>query len=805
MNAQPSLPTASEDGASPAELETKVLRIEVLLPGQPPCLDCAQRLRDLLLTRRGIRVAHLNPTQGALTLHYDPQLVSLAQVERMAHQAGAEVRHSFHHDTLAIEGMDCADCALKVEEGVGRLPGVFWSAVNLAAGTLRVEYNPQQVSLDEIVGRVHKLGYGVAERPPDAGPEAQGAPWRIWLQRRQAEATTLAAGLLLLLGAVSRVAPTPPWWGPVFYGLAILVAGAPLARKGWQSLRLARSLDINLLMTIAAVGAMAIGEWAEGAVVVFLFNIGELLESYTTGRARNAIRSLMSLAPAEAARLLPDGQEERVAVGSLAVGDVIVIRPGDRIPMDGLIAEGRSAVDQSAVTGESLPVERGPGAEVYAGSVNGSGALTVRVTRLASDNTIARMVHLVEEAQSQKARSQRFIDRFARVYTPAVVAAALVVALLPPLLGWGAFSQWLYRALVLLVISCPCALVISTPVAVAGAIANAARQGILIKGGVHLEDAARLQAIALDKTGTLTVGRPAVTEVVALNGMPAADVLALAAAVESRSEHPLAQAVVAKAAEWGLPIGAAQEVQALVGRGVQGRVDGVLVTVGSHPHFCETLPHAREVCDAAERLESAGSTALLVSREAEVVGVVGVADALRPEAPTVVQQLGNLGLRPRVMLTGDNAVVAQAVAQQAGLDDYRANLLPEAKVQAVAELAAAHGAVGMVGDGVNDAPALARATLGLAMGAAGTDQALETADVALMGDDLRLIPRLIALSRGAMHIVRQNVAAALLVKFTFLVLALLGRSTLWMAVFADTGVAVLVVLNAMRLLRWGRS
>lgn len=790
-------------------LGTKVLRIPSLLPVHADCSDCAARLRELLLAQEGVEVVHFDLAQGDLVIHYDPQALTAEEVERSARLAGREVAQRYRHAELSVEGMDCGDCALKLEQGLGRLEGILWTAVHFPSGTLRVGYDPEQVAPEDLVRRVKELGYWVAGGPAEAGqaenPLRKG--WK-WARRRSGEALLAAAVALALLGFLGQVAPVlgwetvPPWWEPLFFGMATVLAGAPLALRGVRTLWFARSLDVHLLMTVAVLGAMAIGEWAEGAVVVLLFHIGEFLEAYTAGRARQAIRSLMALVPEQAHRLRPEGGEEEVLVSQVGVGDLILVRPGERIPVDGVVVEGISAVDQSPVTGESMPVDRGPGGEVYAGSVNGEGVLVVRVARPARESAISRMARLVEEAQAQKARSQRFVDRFARWYTPAVVLLALLVATGPVLMGWGALSLWGYRALVLLVISCPCALVLATPVAVAAAIASAGRHGILIKGGIHLEDAARLRAVAFDKTGTLTYGKPSVSLVRPAPDHSVEDVLWLAAAVESRSEHPLAQAVVAEARARGVPVVPAREVHAVAGRGIEGSVDGHRVTVGSHPFFCQAVPHGDGVCRLAEEAERDGHTAILVARDGEVVGLVGVRDALRPEGKEAIRMLGDLGVRPRVMLTGDNEAVARAVAGQLGLDDVHANLLPEEKLEAVARLVEAHGAAAMVGDGVNDAPALARATVGIALGAAGTDQALETADVALMGDDLRLIPHLVRLSRWAMAVVRQNIAAALLVKGLFLALALAGRTTLWMAVFADTGVALLVVLNAMRLLRW---
>ncbi|MGC8838215.1 MAG: heavy metal translocating P-type ATPase [Anaerolineae bacterium] len=794
-------------------LGTKVLHIPLVLPMHADCPDCAARLRELLLAQEGVEVVHFDLARGDLVVHYDPRALTEEDVERAARLAGGEVVRRYRHAEFPLEGMDCADCALKLEQGVGRLEGVLWTAVHVPSGTLRVGYDPERVAPEDVARRVEALGYRVASGFAEANGE--GSPFRrglAWARRRAREAAIVGAAALALLGFSGEVASSllgwgvlPPWWQSVFFGAAAVLAGMPLAVRGVRVLWLAQSLSIDLLMTVAVLGAVAIGEWAEGAVVVLLFHLGEFLEAYTAERARQAIRSLMALVPERARRLRPDGGEEEVPVGQVDVGDRVLVRPGERIPVDGVVVEGASSVDQSPVTGESMPVDRGPGAEVYAGSVNGEGVLVVRVARPARESTVSRMVRLVEEAQAQKARSQRFVDRFARWYTPAVVLLAALLAVGPTLAGWGSFSLWVYRALVLLVIACPCALVLATPVAVAAAIASAGRHGILVKGGVHLEDTARLRAIAFDKTGTLTYGRPEVSLVMPVPGETAEEVLRLAAAVESRSGHPLAQAVVAEAEARGVPVVPADEVRAVVGRGVAGAVDGHQVAVGSHPFFCQAVPHGDEVCRLAEEMEGKGHTAILVARDGQVVGLVGLRDALRPESAEAVGMLGDLGVRPRVMLTGDNEAVAQVVAGEVGLDAFHANLLPEEKLEAVARLVEAHGVVAMVGDGVNDAPALARATVGIAMGAASTDQALETADVALMGDDLRLVPHLVRLSRWMMGIVRENVAAALLVKALFLALALAGRTTLWMAVFADTGVALLVVLNAMRLLRWRPS
>lgn len=743
--------------------------------------------------------------------------------------------------------MDCADCALKLEKGVHALDGVTACSVSFATTRMSLVYDPSRLNIDRVAQRVRSMGYAVApaNRPASASPGGWET-WRDRLRSRPRDAMTLLSGMLLALAAGASLANLSPALVTGLLAASILAGGVFIFRKAWSSLRINRELDINVLMTLAVVGAVIIGEWAEAGVVVFLFSLGEALEGYTMDRARNAIRSLMALAPAEATVLrpcldcaghlgqpLPDGgvyqggpcpwcepHELTVPVETLAVGDTVLVRAGERIPMDGVVRAGQSAVNQAPITGESLPVDKSPGADVFAGTINGAGALEIQVTRLAADNTLSRLIHLVEEAQAQKAPAQRWIDRFARVYTPAVVAIAAAVVLLPPLLlaqpllNTGDETGWLYRGLTLLVIACPCALVISTPVSIVSAISAAARRGVLIKGGVYLETLARVRVMALDKTGTLTQGRPALTNAQCIGhagpaGEPCLacdDLLALAAAVERRSEHPLASAVVRAAEARSLDgrYAAAAGVETLAGQGVRGQVNGQHVGVSSHRHVHDLhLGHDDNFCAQVQQIEAAGQTTMLLHDEQGIRGYLAVADQVRPGSAAAIAALKKTGIERVVMLTGDNAAAAQAIAAQLGIDDVRANLLPGDKVRAVEALLAEHGAVAMVGDGVNDAPALARATVGIAMGGAGSDQALETADVALMGDDLRLLPFLLRLSRQTRRVIVQNVAFSLGVKAVFLALALAGAATLWMAVFADVGASLLVILNGMRLLRAG--
>ncbi|MFQ6057647.1 MAG: heavy metal translocating P-type ATPase [Anaerolineae bacterium] len=512
-------------------IEKVKLEIPIMLPENGECERCITRLQEALLTHKGVAKVHVDRDQEPprLCLHYDPNLISLAQVEEAARQEGISIERRFHHELLDIEDMDCADCAQTLEKGVGRLDGVLWVAVNFATAKMRLEYHTDRIDRSAIVERIRELGYdvGVAVpgRPIPVETPSGLRGFLAFLRRRRRDTLTAISGLFILLAFSLGMAGVTTDITHAIYGLAILAGGYYVARSGIAALRTTKSLDMNFLMTVAILGAMVIGEWEEGALVVFLFSLGETLESYTLDRARNAIRSLMDLAPPEAT-MKQEGREKRVPVEQLKVGDIIIVRPGERVPMDGKIIKGASAVNQAPITGESVPVEKGPGHEVFAGSINGQGALEIQVTKLAKDNTLSRIIHMVEEAQAQKAPSQRFVDAFARYYTPAVVMGAVLIAAVPPLFFGQPFlsppngTGWLYRALVLLVIACPCALVISTPVSIVSAISNAAQKGVLIKGGAYLEEAARLKVIAFDKTGTLTRGEPAVTDVIALTPTP---------------------------------------------------------------------------------------------------------------------------------------------------------------------------------------------------------------------------------------------------------------------------------------------
>jgi Zn2+/Cd2+-exporting ATPase len=716
-----------------------------------------------------------------------------------------------------IEGMDCADCAVKIENGVRKLNHVKNVQINFATGWIQIE---GEAKPDQIRRRVEALGYRMLDpqsarkngRPSSSGHVVKNF-WQYLLNRPETR-LALIGGFLLALGFASGLAGVNSSIVRLVQIAALVIAGFPIARSGISNLFINRDFNISLLMTIAAIGAIIIGEIAEGATLIFLFAIAEALEGYTTDRARNVLAEMKHLAPETAIRIRPSG-DEVVPVEDLRIGDHILVRPGDRIPMDGVVVAGTTEVNQAPITGESMPVMKEAGSEIFAATINGGGEIKVKVTRLVQDTTLQRIIRRVAEAQSMRAPTQRFIDRFARIYTPAMVFVAFLVATLPPLLFAEPFFNtagergWLYRALALLVIACPCALVISAPVTILSAITQAARRGILIKGGAFLEALGDVRVVAFDKTGTLTHGEPAVTLVRSIDCETGElcercnDVLGLAYSLEQRSAHPLARAIVIAAEAQGMAgiFGPADDVRALPGRGVQGRIDGKMATIGSHHYFHTSHPHDVLLCDWASVAELEGQTAMLVSDGDRVRGVIAVADRIRSTSRAVVQNLHELDLKT-VMLTGDNATVAHAVAASVGIGIVRPGLMPEGKLTAIQNLSKEYGTVAMVGDGINDTPALAAASVGVSMGGAGSDQALEAADVVLMADDLLQLPFAVKLSRFARRLIRANVAISLLTKLVFVVLALSGITSMWLAVLADMGVSLLVTLNGMRALRF---
>jgi len=689
-----------------------------------------------------------------------------------------------------IDGMDCHEEVAILERRLKHLTGLEAMSADVLGGRLLVTYDAARLSTATITDAVADTGM------------------RAWLEHEQPHivGTSFARQRLLVASGASLAAGLTLHWLQLAPAVSVaacvasvLTGGVFPARRAIASVR-ARTLDIHVLMTIAVVGAVAIGEWSEAATVIFLFAAAQYLESRSMDRARHAVRALMDLTPPDA--LVVRGEDERrLPVDSVMIGDVLRIRPGAKVPLDGTVTSGSSDVNQAPITGESLPVDKHAGTELFAGTINGRGALEMRVTRLRRDTTLARIIHLVDRAQAQRAPSQAFVERFAAYYTPAVIAIAVGVALIPPLIFHAHAAEWLYRALVLLVISCPCALVISTPVSIVSALAAAARQGVLVKGGIHLERLATIRAIAFDKTGTLTRGEPAVVGVTPFDGMRELRLLGLAAALESRSEHPIATAIVQHAKVHAAPVVSVERFRALPGLGAEALLDGRPALIGNLRLFEERRLLSASTRSAVLAGANGHATPVLLAWDGAIAGMITVADRPREAARDVMDLLRGHGLRQIVMLTGDHGGAASAVARAVGITDLQAELLPHDKVDAVRELKARHGVVAMVGDGVNDAPALAAADVGIAMGAAGTDAALETADIALMGDDLSKIPFALRLSRATLRNIKTNVAVSLLLKAVFLALAVTGHATLWMAIVADTGASLLVVANGLRLLR----
>nr|WP_278185271.1 heavy metal translocating P-type ATPase [Paraburkholderia ginsengiterrae] len=685
--------------------------------------------------------------------------------------------------------MDCPTEEALIRKKLGHMPHVRSMDFNLMQRVLTVVHAPE--ALDTILAALRSLDFTpeLADANPGAAPQTPSKPWWPLALAAVAAAGSEAAGWL---GA-------PVWLPAGLAILAILSCGLTTYRKGWLAIRNG-NLNINALMSIAVTGALLLRQWPEAAMVMVLFTVAELIEAKSLDRARNAIQGLMQLTPEQASVQQPDGSWRLTDLKAIAPGAVVRVKPGERIALDGEIVTGRSSVDQAPITGESLPVDKTVGDTVFAGTINQAGSFDYRVTAAASNTTLARIIHAVEEAQGAKAPTQRFVDQFARVYTPIVFAVALAVAVVPPLLFGGAWQVWVYKALVMLVIACPCALVISTPVTIVSGLAAAARKGILIKGGAYLEQGRKLAWLALDKTGTITHGKPVQTEFELFADVEVVRSRTLAASLAGRSDHPVSLAIAAAAKADGMSTATVDAFEALAGRGVRGEIDGLPYWLGNH-RLVEELGRCSGALEARlDELEGQGKTVAMLVDSERVLALFAVADTVKETSRAAIADLHRLGVNT-AMLTGDNPHTAAAIAQKVGIDEARGNQLPEDKLSAVAQWSSQGATVGMVGDGINDAPALARADIGFAMGAMGTDTAIETADVALMDDDLRKIPSFIRLSKSTHSVLVQNITLALGIKSVFLVLTVIGLGTMWMAVFADVGASLLVVTNGLRLLR----
>ncbi|QCJ45691.1 heavy metal translocating P-type ATPase [Haloprofundus sp. MHR1] len=793
------------------------------------CPSCAGKVERSVETLDGVRNIDPQPTTGTLLVDYDPELTTPEAVRERVESAGYAVETTAR-ETLLVPEMDCPSCAGKVDNALKSTPGVVAVETQPTTGRVEVTYDPDRVSRGGLVAAVESAGYAVEETTDSTES--------IWRSPRALKTWT---GAVLLLGGVlfEWILPgldatlftfvyevTVAW---LFFLGAAAVAGQEIVRNGYYSAK-NRSLDIDFLMGTGVVGAILVGLPFEAATLAVLFSVAELLERYSMDRARNSLETLMELSP-DTATVLRDGDETTVPVEDVAVGETVVVRPGEKVPLDGTVTDGQSAVDESPITGESVPVDKSAGDEVFAGSIAAEGYLEVETTATADESTLSKVIEMVEDAQRGQTESEQFVDRFAAYYTPVVVAAAIVTTAVSPFVFGVAWTEAFTRGLTLLVIACPCAFVISTPVSVVSGITSAARNGVLIKGGQHLEAMGRVRAVAFDKTGTLTTGELGVTDVIALNGNDDTEVLGCARAIEQRSEHPIATAIVDHAEREGVADRDIENFESITGKGVKADLDGRTHYAGKPGLFADLgfdLEHAHVETDGGvvsganeaetetkdchhgtyldlvnetiPRLQSEGKTVIVVGTEDELEGVVAIADTVRPEAERAVARLHELGVERVVMLTGDNERTARVIGEQVGVDDVRADLLPEQKVEAVEALREEFEHVAMVGDGVNDAPALATATVGIAMGAAGTDTALETADVALMGDDLSRMPYLYDLSARAGRVIRQNIWSSLAVKAILAVGAPLGVvQVIHAVVIGDMGMSLGVTGNALRL------
>jgi len=813
---------------------TEKTRIEIafVLPGVPDARDtCVQRLGELLRAKEGIEAAHLPDRSdkgvGEICVHYDPDRLSISEVRDLARRAGAELDERFGHLLLKSEPMHARQ-ARTVESRVRQIAGVLEAAAS-PAGVLRIEFDRQAADEEAIRAGVRKIGVRILEEKKRTQAEATEAEHKPhekdhdhehggWFgERTELVFAALCGGLLLIGWLLSWLTSLSPWVPWSFYIVAYFFGGFFTFREAVQNIRAGR-FEIDFLMLVAAIGAATLGEWAEGALLLFLFSLGHALEHYAMGRAKRAIEALADLAP-QTALVRREGRTEEVPVEQLQVGDVVIVKPNERIAADGFVTKGEGSVNQAPITGESVPVDKRavddpqkaaanpdrlePQYRAFAGTINGSGALEIQVTKLASESTLARVVQMVSEAEAQKSPTQRFTDQFERYFVPA--ALGFVVLLL---FAWividEPFSKSFYRAMAVLVAASPCALAISTPSAVLSGVARAARGGVLVKGGGPLENLGRLGAIAFDKTGTLTEGKPRLTDAVSSEGVAEDELLRVAIAVESLSDHPLAAAVVQGGKERlkGDASLQAHDVQSITGRGVKASVDGQSVYIGKDSLFAEIEgpPIPESLRASVENLKAGGRTTMIVRRGDNYLGVLGLMDTPREAAKTVVARLRELGIKRMIMLSGDNQQVANAVAKEVGIDEAMGDLMPDDKVEAIKKLSQQEG-VAMVGDGVNDAPAMANATVGIAMGAAGSDVALETADVALMADDLNHLPFAVGLSRQTSRIIRQNLWFSLGM-VAFLIPATVFGLQMGAAVLFHEGSTILVVFNALRLLAY---
>lgn len=706
-----------------------------------------------------------------------------------------------HQTTLHIKGMDCPDEIAIIERALKSIEGITEIRPNLMSGTVLILHEVN-VTPPILINAIASSGLVATETNNKSSMQQE----KNTSGQNKHMISVLVSGLLLGVGLLMQWQNLFAPYGQIaVFAIAIIGGGHSIFSKAMRSLKVF-SLDMNVLMTVAVIGAATIGEWSEGAAVVFLFGLAELLESLSIARARNAIQSLLKLTP-DTAFVKRGDQFQEVKAVEVKVGETLNIKSGARVPLDGIIITGQSSINQAPITGESMPVEKKPGDIVFAGTINGEGSLDIKVTKEFNDTTISKIIRLISDAESQKAPSQRFVDRFAKIYTPSVFLLAIFVLFSGPLFFNGGWYEWFYRALVLLVIACPCALVISTPVSIVSGLTAMARRGILIKGGAFLEEVGKLKALAVDKTGTITEGQPLVASVKTMNSHTPEKVVSIAASIDVHSDHPLAQAVIKYATKLKIEFVRSENYQALTGKGALGEIEGRGYFVSNHRFAHELGVCSPEIEQILVGIEEQAQSVVVVGIKpqtgvkGEVIGILAIGDTIRANATKAIQALHQAGVEKIVMLSGDNQRTVNAIAKQAGIDEAFGELLPENKVQRIKELLSTHQFVGMIGDGVNDAPAMATATIGIAMGGSGTDTAIETADITLMNDDLSKVAETVLLGRRTVHIIKANIGFSLLVKAVFLILALTGYTSLWLAIFADAGATLIVIANSLRLLR----
>lgn len=755
------------------------------------CPACATTIEKVVRNIKDVSQVQVNYSTGKMYIDTSNPLALTAlptTIKKLGYTL-EPIQLKESNQVYNIEGMDCSSCARTIENYFKNVSSVQNVNVNFSTGKMTIAHD---MSVNDIIKGVTKVGYKASLISKTNTNDTSYHNYSGW-------SLLITSGAFLVLGFLSSYTSLSTIWITLFYVLSIIIGGYKPARSAFYALK-SYSLDMNVLMTAAVLGAAVIGQWMEGATVVWLFALGNVLQTQSIEKTRKSIRSLINLAPPEAWVKVNDEWVKKL-VQEINIEDILLVKPGEKIPLDGKIITGESSVNQAPITGESIPIDKQINDPVYAGTLNGQGTLEIRVSKLVNDTAVAKIIRLVEEAQEQKATTQVFIDKFAKIYTPIVFVVALCLMILPPLLGFGIWGEWFYKGLELLVVACPCALVISTPVAIVSAIGNAAKNGVLIKGGAFLEIAGSVQVLAFDKTGTLTEGKPTVTKIIPLQGTEI-EILSIAGTLESYSTHPIAQSIVQYVQQKNIPVQLGTDFKNIVGKGVQAVIHHQKYYAGNVRLFEEMNIPLLSNQQQIQQLQEQGNTLILIGTEESIIGVIAVSDTIRKTSNQTLQSLKKIGIEETIMLTGDNEGTAQKIAFDAGILRYFSNLLPEDKVVAIQKLQAEGKKVAMIGDGINDAPALATADLGIAMGGAGNDTAMETADIVLMADHLEKLPHAIQLSRKSLQIIKQNIWFSLAIKLVAIALIFPDILTLWLAVLSDTGAALLVILNSMRLLQF---